>query len=116
MKKMVEKIIKAYGTMLVLICQDGSHFTLRAFLQPRKALSQRNAIKRISPLGEIPGDTYLFICTADCKAQVGDTLRQNSKTYYEVRQVEKVMYNDEPLYLWGLCVQKGGANTWDTQL
>lgn len=115
MKQMVEKIIKTYGTMLTLMRQDGTYFALKAFLQPRKALSQRNAIKRISPLGEIPGDTYLFICTADCKAQVGDTLRQGSKTFYEVRQVEQIMYKNDPLYLWGLCVQKGGANTWDAQ-
>ena len=115
MQKLVGKIFKTYGTMLVLMRQDGTNFTLKAFLQPRKSLSQRNAIKRISPLGEILGDTYLFLCTADCGAKVGDTLWQQKDLFYEVRQVETVWYKNEPLYLWGLCVQKGGTDKWDSQ-
>ncbi len=110
---MIERILKTYGTATQLFKQSGQTFSLRAFLQPRKSLSQRNAIKRISPLGEILGDTYLFICSVDCSAEVGDTLKQRDGVYYEIRQVEKVMFKDEPIYLWGLCVQKGGDNTWD---
>lgn len=114
--RMLDKIFNTYGTLLFLIRQDGTHDSLKAFLQPRKALSQRNAIKRISPLGEILGDTYLFICAADCGVQVGDTLKQRGgKVHYEVRQVETILYKNEPLYLWGLCVQKGGEDTWDSQ-
>lgn len=116
MHKMLAKIFKTYGTLLFLKRQDGTYDSMKAFLQPRKSLSQRNATKRISPLGEILGDTYLFICTADCGVQVGDTLKQRGAgAYYEVRQVETVLYKNEPLYLWGLCVQKGGDDTWDSQ-
>ena len=115
MKNMLDKIFKAYGAMFTLMRQDGSYYALKAFLQPRKSLSQRNAIKRISPVGEILGDTYLFLCTADCEAQVGDTLWRGGNLFYEVRQVETVLYKSKPIYLWGLCVQKGGADKWDTQ-
>ena len=114
-RNMVEKILKTYGTSTTLIRQDGKTLALKAFLQPRKALSQRNAIRRISPLGEILGDTYLFICSADCGADVGDQLVQQEGIHYELRQVEKVMYKEEPIYLWGLCVQKGRENAWDGQ-
>ncbi|MBQ8768696.1 MAG: hypothetical protein IJZ15_03485 [Oscillospiraceae bacterium] len=113
MRKMVEKIIGTYGAPTLLLRQDGQAFALKAFLHPRKSLSQRNALKRISPLGEILGDTYLFICSVDCGAQVGDTVKQTGDIYYELRQVETVLYKNEPVYLWGLCVQKGGADTWD---
>lgn len=115
MRNMVEKILKTYGTSTTLIRQDGRVFELKALLQPRKALSQRNAIRRISPLGEILGDTYLFICSADCGADVGDLLVQRENIRYELRQVEKVMYKDDPIYMWGLCVQKGRDNAWDGQ-
>lgn len=115
MKRMLDKVFKIYGTMMVLTHQDGTSFLLKAFLQPRRALSQRNAIKRISPLGEIPGDTYLFVCTADCDVRVGDTLKLPNDMYYDVRQVETVLYKNKPIYLWGLCVQKGGTDTWDSQ-
>jgi len=111
-RKMVEKIIKTYGSSISLVRQNGKTDVLKAFLQPRKSLSPRNATKRISPLGEILGDTYLFICSADCGAKPGDTLKRGDGVDYELRQVEKVMYQNEPLYLWGLCVQKGGGDTW----
>lgn len=113
MRRMVDKIFSTYGAIYILKRQDGSYFALEAFLQPRKALSQRNAIKRISPLGEILGDTYLFICMADCGMQIGDTLKGDGNTY-EVRQVETVYYKYKPIYMWGLCVQKGGADTWQS--
>ena len=114
MRKMVDKIFNTYGAIYVLTRHDGTEFALKAFLQPRKALSQRNAIKRISPLGEILGDTYLFLCMAGCGMRVGDTLMGTSGNY-EVRQVETVYYKYDPLYMWGLCVQKGGADNWDSQ-
>ena len=115
MQKTVKKIFNTYGTELYLMRQDGSYGAMKALLQPRKALSQRNAIKKISPLGEILGDTYQFICTADCGAKVGDTLYKIGTAYYEVRQVETVLYKNKPLYMWGLCVQKGGMDQWDSQ-
>lgn len=114
-RRMVKKILTTYGTLLVLMRQDGTYYALKAFLQPRKALSQRNAIKRISPLGEILGDTYLFICTPECDVQVGDTLFQRGRAFYEIRQVETVLYKDDPIYIWGLCVQKGGDDNWGSQ-
>lgn len=115
MRVMIERFLTAYGAPTLLLRQDGKMFGLRALIQPRKSLSQRNAIKRITPLGEILGDTYLFICSVDCGAGVGDTLKNSDGTFYELRQVEKVMYKKEPIYLWGLCVQKGGAESWDSQ-
>ncbi len=108
-RRMVDKIFSTYGALYILHRQDGSYFALEAFLQPRKALSQRNAIKRISPLGEILGDTYMFICMAGCGMQVGDLLTGDGN-FYEVRQVETVYYKEDPIYMWGLCVQKGGAD------
>lgn len=115
MRVMIERFLTAYGAPTILARQDGEAFGLRALIQPRKSLSQRNAIKRITPLGEILGDTYLFICSVDCDAGVGDTLKRSDGTFYELRQVEKVMYKNEPIYLWGLCVQKGGGEAWDSQ-
>lgn len=114
MRRMVDKIFRTYGTGYILLRQDGTFFALQAFLQPRKALSQRNAIKRVSPLGEIQGDTYLFICNVDCGMQAGDQIK-GSGGFYEVRQVEKMYYKNDPIYLWGLCVQKGGTDNWQSQ-
>ncbi len=114
MRKMVDKIFSTYGAVYILERSDGTYYAMQAFLQPRKALSQRNAIKKISPLGEITGDTYMLICSADCGMKEGDTLRGDGN-FYEVRQVETVWYKDEKIYMWGLCVQKGGKDRWQSQ-
>lgn len=115
MRGMIERFLTAYGTRTLLSRQDGKNSVVWALIQSRKSISQRNANKRISPLGEILGDTYLFICTVNCGADVGDTLENSDGILYELRQVEKVMYKSEPIYLWGLCVQKGGGKSWDSQ-
>jgi hypothetical protein len=111
-RELLEKILAKYGTTL-LLCRNGNDVAFRGFLHSRKSVSQRNGMKKISPLGEIPGDTYLLIGPADCGAKAGDEVVQGSN-YYELRQVEKVIFKNNPIYLWGLCVQKGGADTWDS--
>ena len=111
MQKMVDKILRSYGSLMTLH-HDGKSYMFRGFLQPGLSMSQRSAIKKISPLGEISGDTYLFIGPVEePQAQIGDTLSDGEKDY-ELRQVEKMMYKNEPIYMWGLCVLKGGADTW----
>ena len=110
MRALIERIFKKYGTTL-LICRHGNDTIFRGFLHSRKSVSQRNGLKKNSPLGEIPGDTYLLIGPVDCGAKAGDDLVQGTN-YYEIRQVEQVVYNSEPIYMWGLCVQKGGSKHW----
>ena len=34
---------------------------------------------------------------------------------YLLRRVERFYYQNQPLYLWGLCVEKGVNDTWGTQ-
>ena len=107
---MVEKILNSYGTVLTLR-HNGKDVALKGFLQPGKSVSQRSAMQKVSPLGEISGDTYLYIGPAGQETQEGDTLLQGG-VQYELRQVETVMYRNTPIYLWGLCVRKGGENSW----
>lgn len=110
MQRMVKKIFESYGTALALR-QDGKDEVFRGFLQPGKSISQSRAMQKVSPLGETSGDTYLFIGPVNLNVRVGDLLMQGEK-YYELRQVETVMYRDEPIYIWGLCVEKGGVDNW----
>jgi len=109
-RQMVEKILNSYGSVLTLR-HNGKDVALKGFLQPGKSVSQRSATKKISPLGEIYGDTYVYIGPVGNAAQEGDTLAQGG-ILYELRQVETVMYQNTPIYLWGLCVRKGGDGTW----
>lgn len=111
MRRLVNKIFHNYGMQMALR-RDGKDYAFRGFLQPAISVSQRSALKKLTPLGEIAGYTYLFIGPVDDpELRVGDTLSDGERDY-DLRQVERVMYRREPIYLWGLCVQKGGADTW----
>lgn len=107
---MVDKILESYGTPMVLTRND-EDFTVKGFLQPERSMSQRSITTEISPLGEIHGDIYLYIGPAGHAVETGDTLLYRGHRY-ELRQVETVMYRDRPVYIWGLCVRKGGDNSW----
>jgi hypothetical protein len=110
MRRMVDKLLKQYGTQIVLY-HNGEQIALKGFLQTGGSLSQRSAKRKMSPLGEIPGNQYLYIGPADSPAQAGDILLQNGRKY-ELRQLETILYCSEPIYHWGLCVEAGGADTW----
>lgn len=110
MRGMVDKLLKQYGTRIVLYHNE-EQIVVKGFLQTGGSLSQRSAKRKMSPLGEIPGNQYLYIGPAGTPAQPGDILLQNGRKY-ELRQLEEVMYRSVPVYHWGLCVEAGGADTW----
>lgn len=110
MRRMVNRLLKQYGTRIVLF-HDGEQVELKGFLQTGGSLSQRSAKRKMSPLGEIPGNQYLYIGPADSPAQPGDILLHNGRKY-ELWQLETILYCSEPIYHWGLCVEAGGADTW----
>lgn len=110
MRRMVDKLMKQYGTQILLF-HNGEQISLRGFLQTGGSLSQRSAKRKMSPMGEIPGNQYLYIGPAGSPAQPGDVLLHNGRKY-ELRQLETVMYQDMAVYHWGLCVEAGGADTW----
>lgn len=110
MRRMVEKILNSYGSDLTL-CHDGTAFPVKGFLQSGRSVSQRSMEWKMWPLGQLPTDSYVYIGPVMPQVQAGDVLMQGEKEY-ELRQVEAVFYENTPIYLWGLCVQKGGADTW----
>ena len=65
-------------------------------------------------LGEISRGQYAYLGPAEVVVQEGDTLTLGGKSYL-LRRVERFYYQNQPLYLWGLCVEKGVNDTWGTQ-
>ena len=53
----------------------------------------------------------MYIGPADRAVAFGDTLEVGGKDYM-VRRVEPVYYGEEIAYYWGMCVEKGGEDTW----
>lgn len=113
MKRMVEKILKQFGTDMVLY-SGGSTGTVRGFLQAVNSSGWQSLESEATLLGEISRGQYTFIGPADSGIREGDTLTLGEKSYL-LRRVEPYWYRNQAIYLWGLCVEKGVNDTWGSQ-
>lgn len=105
MKGTVEKMLRWYGNEMTLV-QNGKQTVVQAFLQETRSRSQEYAQREFSPLGEICRGLYVYIGPAEPLAEMGDRIRFGNRQF-EVRRGEAVKVNNEILYCWGLCVERG---------
>lgn len=110
MKKMVNGVLQRYGTDMELTGASGT-VTVKGFLQPVRSKSIQNMITQNTPLGEVSRGQYVYIGPADVAVQEGDTL-QAEQAQYLFRRVERFFVGEDAIYLWGLCVEKGGIDAW----
>ncbi|MBR4291306.1 MAG: hypothetical protein IKT52_11835 [Oscillospiraceae bacterium] len=110
MLQMVETVLKTYGTAVTLQQGEALH-TVRAFFQPVRSKSWQYLEGNYSPLGEIPRGQYVYLGPVSPKAEAGDTLLVDGKAYW-LRRTELVRDGKGPVYCWGMCVEKGGEDTW----
>lgn len=113
MVRMVSKILNAYGAAVTLLHGETA-YEIRAFFQPVRSKSWQYLEGNYSPLGEIPRGQYVYIGPVEPMAEAGDTLTVNGKQYW-LRRTELIPDGNGPVYCWGMCVEKGGADTWGRQ-
>lgn len=110
MRKMIDKILSCYGTLVALQRENVKH-EIRAFFQPVRSKSWQYLEGNYSPLGEIPRGQYVYIGPIEPEAKVGDVLTVAGKDYW-LRRTELICDREGPVYCWGMCVEKGGEDTW----
>ena len=110
MRHKIEKILRRYGTPILLRRAQGDS-TLYGFWQHTGSLGWKNMQPVYSQLGEVPRGQYVYIGPAGQQVQTGETLEVGEKDYM-LRRVEPVYYGEEIAYYWGMCVEKGGEDTW----
>lgn len=110
MVELVENILKKYGTPVVLKRGDET-WDLQIFFQPVRSKSWQYLEGEYSPLGEVPRGQYVYIGPVSPAAEAGDTVTVGKKSYW-LRHSELIWAGDEPVYCWGICVEKGGEDTW----
>ena len=113
MRRMVEKIIAQYGTDMRLASGTETK-TVRAFFRAVNAKSWQSMESEATLLGEISRGQYAYIGPVGAQVQEGDTLTLGDKTYL-FRRAELYYYHNQPVYQWGLCVEKGVNDTWASQ-
>jgi len=113
MRRMVDGILRQYGTKMTLE-QNGNTVSVKGFFQPVRAKSWQSVVDLATPLGEIPRRQYVYIGPAGVAVSDGDVLTVGEKSYF-LRRVELYYYGDEALYTWGLCLEKGVNDTWGSR-
>ena len=109
MQQMIGKILNTYGVSVTWKKEEP--VTYRGIFQPVRSKSWQYLEGNYSPLGEVPRGQYVYIGPAERCVAFGDTLEVGGKDYM-VRRVEPVYYGEEIAYYWGMCVEKGGEDTW----
>ena len=114
MRKLVDKLLRKYGTAMVLEQASGDT-TVYGFPQNTATAARKYVIPEYTPLGEVPQGQYLMLLPLEPMPAKGEVLAQGDKRY-EVRRVERVWYRDEAIYCWCLCQEEGGADQWGNRL
>lgn len=113
MRRRVEKVMARHGTDMVWV-HSGGERTVRGFFRAVNTKSWQSIESESTPLGEYSRGQYAYIGPVAAAVGEGDTLRLGEKEYL-LRRVEPYWYGQEPVCLWGLCVEKGVNDTWGTR-
>ena len=113
MKAAMETLFTRWGTDMTIVSAE-EHKTVRGFFRAVNSKSWQNMESVVSLLGEISRGQYVYLGPADVAVKEGDTLLLGEKSYL-FRRVEPYYFGNQPIYQWGLCVEKGVNDTWGTQ-
>lgn len=110
MRRKVERILKRYGTTFTLLSGDGNH-EFSGIFQIIGAASQQNMQTEYTPLGENPQGRYLLLAPLEMELKKEDVFCKED-SIYKISRVEKVWFQQEALYYWCLCEDRGEVETW----
>ena len=113
MEKTVEKLLQDHGTDLQLVRGDET-WTVRGFFRAVNSKSWQSMESEATLLGEVTRGQYTYIGPADGGAEEGDTIVLGARSYL-IRRTELYYFGNQPLYQWGLCVEKGVNDTWGSR-
>lgn len=113
MRSAVEKVMAKHGTDLTIV-SGLENKTVRGFFRAVNSKSWQSMESEATLLGEITRGQYVYMGPVAAAAQEGDTLILGGRSYL-FRRTELYYYRNQPVYQWGLCVEKGVNDTWGTQ-
>lgn len=112
MVRTVEKLMACHGSDMTLL-HGGESKAIRGFLQPVSSSSWQSMASEATALGQLSQGQYTYLGPVTAEAQEGDFLLLGQKRYLLLR-VEDYRYDGQPIYQWGLCVERNGEETWGT--
>jgi hypothetical protein len=113
MRRTVEKVLSQHGTDLTIV-SGLEQKTVRGFFRAVNSKSWQSMESEATLLGEITRGQYVYMGPVDAAVKEGDTLILGEKRYL-FRRTELYYYDNQAVYQWGLCVEKGVNDTWGIQ-
>jgi hypothetical protein len=110
MRRAVEKVMANHGTDLTIVSGEENK-TVRGFFRAVNSKSWQSMESEASLLGEITRGQYVYMGPVAAAVQEGDSLILGNRSYL-FRRTELYYYGNQPVYQWGLCVEKGVNDTW----
>ena len=110
MRKAVEKVMANHGTDLTIVSGEENK-TVRGFFRAVNSKSWQSMESEASLLGEITRGQYVYMGPVSAAVKEGDSLILGNRSYL-FRRTELYYYGNQPVYQWGLCVEKGVNDTW----
>ena len=110
MRRAVEKVMARHGTDLTIVSGEETK-TVRGFFRAVNSKSWQSMESEASLLGEITRGQYVYMGPVSAAVKEGDSLILGNR-HYLFRRTELYYYGNQPVYQWGLCVEKGVNDTW----
>ena len=104
--------MQKYGTDMTIISGSEQN-TARGFFRAVNSKSWQSMESEATLLGEITRGQYVYMGPMEVTVAEGDTLVIGSRSYL-FRRVEPYYYGNQAIYQWGLCVEKGVNDIWET--
>ena len=110
MRRAVERVMANHGTDLTIVSGEENK-TVRGFFRAVNSKSWQSMESEASLLGEITRGQYVYMGPVSAAVKEGDSLILGNRSYL-FRRTELYYYGNQPVYQWGLCVEKGVNDTW----
>ena len=110
MKELITRLINHYGNDVIITANREEH-QAKAFMQLVTSKSWQNMERMIPTIGEVARGQFLYLGPADVPLSGYDTIRMDGRIFI-VRRADPIIYKSERIFIWGLCVEGGGEDSW----
>lgn len=112
MFQVMDSVFRKYGIPISFL-QGKNSTQVMGFFQPVRSKSWQSVVDVETPVGGAPRRQYVYIGPLPGEVEVGAAMKVGEKDYV-LRRLERYYYGDTVAYAWGLCVEKGVSDKWES--
>lgn len=108
----VKAVMRRYGVEMTLL-HDAQQSKIVCFFQPVRSKSRQHMVYSDSPFGVTSQGQYVFLGDSSCEAAEGDLLEKDGRRF-RFRRIEPFYCGKDVLYVWGLYIEEGVDDRWNS--